>query len=295
MTDKLQIIFHTGAHCTDEDRLLKCLLRNKEDLAAQKISVPGPGKYRTLLKETIKAMETSAAAPGARDVLVDAILDDEIAERMILSNEHFFGSQRMALGDGMFYPDAPERIASLKHLFEQDNVEIFMAIRNPATFLPAVLQKAPAQRVTEILGQCDPRNLRWSDLFARITAAAPNVRLTVWCNEDLPLIWGELVRTMAGLDMGAKIAGNFDMLAEIMDKEGMQRFRVYLHQNPEMTIEQRRRVIMAFLDKYAMDEELIEEIDLPGWSEALVDAVTAAYEADIDVIANLPGVRFLAP
>ncbi|WP_417678882.1 hypothetical protein [Pseudodonghicola sp.] len=295
MTDKLQIIFHTGAHFTDEDRLLRCLLRNKETLSAQGIAVPGPGKYRTLLKETFKAMESAAASPGARDVLIDAILDDEVAQRMILSNEHFFGSQRVAVSDGMFYPEAPERIASLKHLFQQDDVEVFMAIRNPATFLPAVLQKAPPQRIAETLGQCDPRHLRWSDLFLRILEAAPDVKLTVWCNEDLPLIWGELVRTLAGLDMDAKIAGNFDMLSEIMDREGMQRFRAYLHQNPDLTIDQRRRVIMAFLDKYAMDEELVEEIDLPGWSETLVDEVTAAYEADIAHIASLSGLRFLAP
>lgn len=295
MTDKLHIIFHTGAHCTDEDRLLKCLLRNKDTLSSQGIAVPGPGKYRTLLKETFKAMETAAPASGARDVLIDAILDDEIAHRMILSNEHFFGSQRVAVSNGMFYPEAPERIASLKHLFQQDDVEVFMAIRNPATFLPAVLQKAPPQRIAEMLGKFDPRQLRWSDLFLRILEIAPEVKLTVWCNEDLPLIWSELVRIMAGLDMEAKIAGNFDMLAEIMDKEGMQRFRAYLHQNPDLSVDQRRRVIMAFLDKYAMDEELVEEIDLPGWSETLVDQVTAAYEADIARIAGLPGIRFLAP
>ncbi|MDK3017596.1 hypothetical protein [Pseudodonghicola flavimaris] len=294
MSDKLQIIFHAGAHCTDEDRLLKCLLRNKDDFSAQGIAVPGPGKYRTLLKETFQAMEHAAPAEGARDVLIDAILDEEIASRLVMSNAHFFGSQRYAVGDGQFYPDAPDRVAQLRQLFHQDGLEIFMAIRNPAAFLPAVLQKATPPRIAETLGQCDPRDLRWSDLFARLQAAVPDVPLTVWCNEDLPLIWGELLRTMVGLDMDAKLAGNFDMLAEIMDREGMQRFRGYLHQHPEMTEAQRRKVMLAFLDKYALDEEITEELDLPGWSQDLVEELTELYEDDIDRIAGMDGVRFLA-
>ncbi|MGD9865049.1 MAG: hypothetical protein AB7S99_17745, partial [Pseudodonghicola sp.] len=136
MTDRLKIIFHTGAHCTDDDRLLKCLLRNKESFSEQGIAVPGPGKYRPLLKDTFKALETAAPAPGARDVLIDAILDEEIAQRVILSNEHFFGSQRYAVGDGMLYPDGPDRVVKLRQLFAQDDLEMFMAIRNPAAFLP---------------------------------------------------------------------------------------------------------------------------------------------------------------
>lgn len=294
MTDRLQIIFHTGAHCTDEDRLLKCLLRNKEGFSTQGIAVPGPGKYRPLLKETFQAMETAAPAEGARDVLIDAILDEEIAQRLILSNEHFFGSQRYAVGNGMLYPEGPERVAKLRTLFDGDDLEIFMAIRNPAAFLPAVLQKATPQRIAETLGHADPRSLRWSDLLERIRAAAPDVPLTIWCNEDLPLIWGELLRRVAGLDLEAKVSGSFDMLSEIMDREGMQRFRVYLHQHPGMTEDQRRRVMAAFLDKYAMEEELVEELDLPGWSDALVAEMTEIYEEDIARIATMPGVRFIA-
>ncbi len=291
----MKIIFHTGAHCTDEDRLLKCLLRNKEEFSQRGIAVPGPGKYRPLLKETFQALDAGPPAPGARDVLIDAILDDEVAERLILSNEHFFGSQRFALDHGQLYPDGPDRVAKMRALFDADQIELFMAVRNPASFLPAVLQKATAQRLSETLGQIDPRSLLWSDLFQRIRAAVPDVKITVWCNEDLPLIWGEVVRRLAGLGLEERIAGGFDLLTEIMNKEGMQRFRVYLHQNPAMTEGQRRRVIGAFLDKYAIEDEIVEELDLPGWSDELVEQMTEIYEADIDHIADIPGVRMILP
>lgn len=291
----MKIVFHAGAHCTDDDRILKCLLRNREGFSQRGIAVPGPGKYRELLKDTFKALDSGPPSEGARDVLIDAMLDDEVAERMILSSEHFFGSARFALDQGQFYPDAPDRVAKLHELFDQDQIELYMAIRNPASFLPAVLQKAPDRRVSETLGQIDPRSLLWSDLFQRVRDVVPSVKITVWCNEDLPLIWGEVVRRLAGLPLDERIAGGFDLLSEIMSKEGMQRFRVYLHQNPEMTEVQRRRVIMAFLDKYAIEDEIVEELDLPGWNDALVEEMTAIYEADIDAIADIPGVRVILP
>lgn len=291
----MKIIFHTGAHCTDDDRLLKCLLRNKEGFSQHGIAVPGPGKYRELLKDTFKALDAGPPAEGARDVLIDAILDDEVADRLILSNEHFFGSPRYALDHGMLYPEGPDRVAKMHELFDEDQVELYMAIRNPASFLPAVLHKATEQRIAETLGQIDPRSLLWSDLFHRIREAVPSVKITVWCNEDLPLIWGEVVRRLAGLPLDEKIAGGFDLISEIMSKEGMQRFRVYLHQNPDMTEAQRRRVITAFLDKYALEDEIVEELDLPGWSDDLVEEMTGIYEADIDAIADIPGVRVILP
>lgn len=291
----MQLIFHTGAHCTDDDRLLKCLLRNKEELAQRGIAVPGPGTYRTLLKEASAAMETADPAPNARDVLIDAILDQEVADRVILSNEHFFGSQRFAFAGGQLYPDAADRLAKMRRLFHADGVALFMAIRNPATFLPAVMQNASGQRIREALDGVDPRGILWSDCLLRIRAAVPDVPMTIWCNEDTPVIWGEVVRALAGLSMDEKIAGGFDLLTEIMTKEGMQRFRAYLHDNPGLTEAQKRRVIVAFLDKYAIEEELVEELDLPGWTDALVDEMTEIYEQDIARIEAIPDIRVISP
>lgn len=291
----MQIIFHTGAHSTDEERLVKCLLRNKEALSPRGISVPGPSKYRQLLKEAFQALETGEPALDARDVLIDAILDDERADRLVLSNAHFFGSQRHALDGSGIYPQAPTRIRQLRTLFNFDQVEMFMAIRNPATFVPALLEKANARRIHELLSMVDPRDLRWSDTILRIRDTVPDVPLTIWCNEDLPLVWGQVVREMAGLEISDKIEGNFDLLNEIMTREGMQRFKTYLVQYPDMNEMQLRRVIAAFLDKFAREDALEMELDLPGWTEELVDELTEAYDEDVFRIQRIPGVNVITP
>ncbi len=291
----MQVILHTGAHFTDEDRLIKCLLRNKDDFARQNIAVPGPGTYRSLLKSTMIALKGADPGPEARDVLLDAILDDNRADRMILSNAHFFGAPRAAMRQGMIYPMAPERIANMATLFHYDQVEMFMAMRNPATFLPLLFEQSPKDEIDSFLGGIDPRQVRWSETIEQIRTAAPNVALTLWCNEDSPLIWAQIIRDMAGLDHGTKIVGGFDLLSDIMSGEGMRRFRAYLKKHPVMSEMQKRRVIAAFLDKFALQEKLEEELDLPGWDEALIDELTEIYDEDVFRIQRIPGVTLIEP
>lgn len=59
----MQIILHTGAHFTEEERLIKCLLRNQEEFSRRGIAVPGPGRYKKLLKDTLNALRDGPAAP----------------------------------------------------------------------------------------------------------------------------------------------------------------------------------------------------------------------------------------
>lgn len=291
----MQIIFHTGAHFTDDDRLLKCLLRNKESFAQRGIAVPGPGKYRQLLRSTLQAMRSAAPDPGAREVLLDAILDDEAADRILMTNPHFFGVANAAVRNGRLYPAAPERLSNLQRLFAPDDIEMFMAIRNPATFLPMVKTKSPERSMEDIMGGKDPRGLKWSDLIFSIREAAPDVPITLWCDEDTPLIWAQIIRDLAGLEHGEKIVGGFDLLKTIMSGEGMKRFRAYLHEHPTMSEMQKRRVISAFLDKFALDDAIEEELDIPGWTEDLVDDMTELYDEDVFTIERIPGVQFISP
>jgi hypothetical protein len=100
---------------------------------------------------------------------------------------------------------------------------------------------------------------------------------------------------MAGLEDHEKIIGGFDLLSSIMSKEGMQRFRSYLDSHPEMSEFQKRRVIAVFLDKFALEDEIEEELDMPGWTEDLVEEMTEIYDQDVAVIQSIPGVRLVTP
>lgn len=290
----MQVVFHTGAHCTDEDRLIKCLLRNREELAPIGTIVPPPGRYRKLLHRTFLALSHAEPAPDARELLIDAILEGEDAERLLLSNENFFCIPGEVFAGDELYTRASQRVGLLKKLFHGDELELFFAIRDPATFIPALEQKAPKDYHDLIRG-ADPMDLRWSDLIMQLRSDHPDVPITVWCNEDTPLIWAQVIRDIAGLNPGQKIRGGFDLLAEVMTREGMKRFRAYLKQHPDMTEIQKRRVMVAFLDKFARDDVIDEEIDLPGWTDVLLDQLTENYDEDVFALSRIPGVTVIAP
>ena len=69
----------------------------------------------------------------------------------------------------------------------------------------------------------------------------------------------------------------------------------YMEANPPGGVAQRRRIVSAFLDKFARPDAVDMAFDMPGWTPELVEAMTRQYEGDAAYIASLPGVRFLAP
>ena len=52
---------------------------------------------------------------------------------------------------------------------------------------------------------------------------------------------------------------------------------------------------MAFLDKFALPNKINVEIEVPGWTEQTVAAMTTLYEQDVALIRATPGVRFIDP
>ncbi|KIN72040.1 hypothetical protein [Sulfitobacter guttiformis] len=291
----MKLVLHVGVHFTEEDRMMKCLLRNADDFAAQGTVVPGHGKYRAILRDTLNAMASAPPSEVARDVLMDAFLDDSDAGRVILSDANFFRTPKTAVEEGIFYPAAAERMTSMATIFAQDDIEIFMGIRNPATLLPILHSKAKKPEPAAFWGGRDPRDILWSETIGQLRNAVPDIPITLWCNEDTPLIWAHIIRQMAGLPDDQKIIGGFDLLSSIMSAEGMTRFRAYLKDHPVMTEHQKRRAIAAFLDKYALDGEVEEELDMPGWTDEIVDEMSEIYDEDVAKIAAMPGVRVLMP
>ncbi|SLN41611.1 hypothetical protein [Roseisalinus antarcticus] len=291
----MQIVYHIGANCTDGDRLIKSLLKNADAFAAQGIKVPGPGKYRRLLRETIQNLDGRPPAPDTRDILLDAILDDESAERLVMSHADFICVTNRIFQSGAFYELAEFKLGSLARLFPEDEIELHLGLRNPATFVPTTFANSEMPSFDAFLRGADPLAIRWSDLVSRIRAAVPRAAITVWCNEDTPLIWAQLIRELSGVDPMTRISGGFDLLNAIMSPDGMKRFLSYLKSHPPQTEVQKRRIIAAFLDKYAIEDEIEEEVDVPGWTDEIIAALTQTYEEDVYRIERMPGVNFIAP
>lgn len=291
----MQVVIHAGAHMTDEDRLIECLSTNREMLEEQGTNVPAPASYRKLIRDVLQAAQKTRIVDETRDVLLDAILQSDARDRMILSNEGFFGTPKMAVSSGVLYGAAEQRLNYLQRIFRHDHLELFLAICNPATFVPALFGKTPFERIDDFLRGVDPRIIRWSEMISRLRESFPDLPITVWCNEDLPLIWSQVIREMAGLAPTDGFTGEFSFLSEIMTEAGMKRFNAYVSAHPGMSETQKRRVIAAFLDKFAREDAIEEELDVPGWTDELIEELTDLYDDDLYAIQRVPGINLITP
>lgn len=295
----MRIVYHLGAHCTDEERLVRCLLKNRQVLAEQGIVVPGPTKYRTLLRETAMALKGQPASAETQAMVLDQIMETSAAERMILSWDSFLTFAPWAMEGGL-YRVAGERVKAFSLIFPQFEAEFCLALRNPATFLPALFDKQKNAKggtkdFDEFIKNRDPHDIRWSDVIDRILQVNPGVPLTIWCDEDTPLIWPEVLQAVSGHSGQTVLEDTDELLSEIMSADGLKRLQTYLESHSVSTVELRRKITTAFLDKFAVPDRVTMDIDVPNWTADIIDSLTLAYEQDVAHIRTTPGLRFIAP
>jgi hypothetical protein len=290
----MRIAYHLGAHFTDDERLLRCLLKNRDVLLQNEIVVPGPKRYRTLLRETATRLKGQAATIDEQALILEQIMEEDRADRLILSWDSFLSLPNYVLKDRL-YPAAGERVRAFCQIFPGIEAEFHLAIRNPASFLPQLYEKLQPPNYGAFLAGADPFDLHWSDVIERILDANPDAPLTIWCDEDTPLVWPEALRAVAGLPATIALEGEDDLLASLMSGEGMTRMRAYLDSHPPQTVTQRRKIVSAFLDKFALPERVDQDIVMPEWTAEVVAEMTALYDEDVARIAQMGDITFLAP
>lgn len=295
----MRIVYHLGAHCTDEERLLRCFLKNRGVLAEQGIVVPGPTRYRNLLRDTAIALKGKPATIETQALVLEQIMEEDRADRLILSWDNFLAFIPWAV-DGALYPSAGPRTRAFAQVFPQIEAEFHMGLRNPASFLPQVFHrqkgiKGGKPTVEAFTAGIDIFDLRWSDVVERILDANPEAEITLWCDEDTPLVWPEVLAAVSGAAPGTVLEDADALLSEIMAPEGLERMRTYEASHPVTSVAGRRRMVSAFLEKFAIPAKVEQEVEMAGWTEGTITALTEIYQQDLAYLATLPGVTVIRP
>ncbi|QMU58135.1 MAG: hypothetical protein GKR98_07955 [Boseongicola sp.] len=292
----MQNLFHLGAHCTDDGLLIKSILRNRGPLSSEGILVPGPGRYRELLGDASTTLRGEPASEDTEAMLMEVVCDDDSADRIILSSENFLCRSKVALGADGLYPKAAKS-AWLRNCFPNHDVEFAIAIRNPALLVPDILAGLNDVEQQETLTELSPFTLRWSDVVADILEANPDTRLTVWCHEDAPYIWSEILRELTAHDPYTTLEGAYDMAEAMMTPVGVDRLKSFVEGHSDLTESRRRKAIAAFLEAHVREkaEDTTPDTPLLDWSDKLCTDLTAYYDEDVTRIAALPRVTFIEP
>lgn len=292
----MRAVFHIGAHRTDDGAIFQCLAQNRGRLQDRGIFLPPPGRYRPVIRETVQALNGQPASPDMQNLMLDSMLNsDADPELLFFSFDSFLGGARGILGEEGLYPFAEARTQRYRALFPEDRVEFAIGVSNPATFLPDAFAMTGAEEFEAFLGVIDPLTLRWSDLVERIIDAVPDADVTVWSNEDTPFIWPELLRAVVHIGPDVPLRGENDFVLSLLTPEGGERLNEFMRQNPPKSVDQRRRIVAAFLEKFARAEAVDVILDHVGWTDEYVEALTDFYEEDLFTIERMPEVRFISP
>ncbi|WP_410216668.1 hypothetical protein [Paracoccus sp. (in: a-proteobacteria)] len=291
----MQMVFHLGVHGTDGDRMLKTLLNNRAVLQKAGTEVVTPNRHRGIFDEALKSLGGGTATPEMEQIMLDAILDSDEPQRVVMSTPTFMGAPGRAVGREGLYPQMGLRAAALSRLFPSARTEFFLALRNPATLLTEVLPQFAGGGYDNLMQGCDPLNLRWRVPVQQLVRAAQGRRIVLWCHEDVPLIWPEVVRMVGNMAPEVPLSGGLLYMHEIVGDLGIARLRDAMAGHDRLTVAQRRQIWGDMIGTHAQPDTLDQAVDLPGWTQETVDQVTAHYHADLGEIAVLPGVEFLLP
>lgn len=275
---------------------MRSLLKNRDGLARQRISVPGPGRYRVVLRDVVNRLRGGQATPEAEELLLEAIADIDPPDTLFLSNESFICLPERALDDGRLYVRA-FKTEWLRNLFPRHDCVFALALRNPASFVPALFRARKNRELDfeDYITGVDPRSLRWSEVISTIRERNPQAEIIVWCNEDTPMVWGAVMQAVSGAAPEMALDGILDIALQIVGEDGAAAMTEHFGRPPHFDGPEFRRALGRLIEAHGKDEELSEVIDLPGWDAGLIEDLTAAYDEDVAQLATMPGVRFIAP
>ena len=291
----MQIAYHIGAHCTNEERLFKSVLANVDMFLQNGISVPGPGKYRALLRSTIQELAGAAPPIGTREALLNEIVESDDVQRIILSNSSFICVPNRIVEHGVFYPQAESKTRALRQLFPQDDLTLFFTLRHPASFLQEALTLTKSQNLSEMLGMMHPLEISWADVVRRIKAAAIDAEVIVWCHEDAPLLWPRIIREMADLPADTPIMHAAEGLRGLIRRHAIAQLNDLRTKNPAISDTEFQNAIADLWEKFAIPESDDQEIHISELDVATIEQLGQKYESDLSEIANMEGVTLMMP
>lgn len=291
----MQVVIHAGVAFTDEGRVLASLTKNASALATHEAAFFGPRRYNRVFKPAFDRFETAPAEFLAQQNINGILPSNKGTRRAIYSSGSFAGERETALQDGQLYPFAGRRIALLEQGFRDHQVELFLGLRNPGSFVPKLLMSLPEEARTNALRDTDLSCLSWIGMIEDIRDLAPSVQITLWGNEDTPFIWGDIIRALAGLDENTMLEDEHDLLLSLLDETGQKEVLALTSRDAAQSRASLHENMARIFDNHAQQEEIEEELDLPGWSTEIVDAFSELYEQDLERLSTIPGVRVLKP
>lgn len=275
---------------TDGDHLWRSLVQNADTLRAQGIELCENAINEPILSEALAALKGGTASAEMEEIILDALVEGDSTRRLVMSRPGFLGATGGALSVEGMMSYAGAKMLNLANTMPNVQAEFFMGLKNPVTLINQLVARNPEVNAP-LAARHDPAGRRWVPTLRRAVQALRGRRLVVWCHEDMPLIYPEVLRRLAGVADDMPLKGTTRLLGTLLTEAGVKALRG--NPIPQADIDARRAAVEALLAEHARPDRLRVEIVVPGWTPGLVAEMTDAYYRDIAEIAALPGVEFI--
>jgi hypothetical protein len=293
MSTNTKIIYHLGAPKPDMDILTASLRKDNELLRAHSALARRTSLYRNSVQERLLELEIEEAEPDQTTQFLEKLSAGMSLERLLVSDGSFLAPFEKTFSAGMFYANASEQVERLRSMFPDNACEFFLEIRNPATFIPDLMQLCGETAVDKIMNGVSPFDVLWSDVVRAIQAAAPDCKVTIWRHEDRAFIWPEILRAVSGVSPETAMLGDMDHAEKTLSAPAYERMVRFLEERTELNFKQVRRVVRSFLEAdenpRAIDADKLPE----GWSVDLAQVITENYATDVKQCRSISGVTFV--
>lgn len=291
----MQVAIHAGAFFTDEGELIKLLKANTQALRQNEAAIWAFRAYKHTFRPALGPVGDRPPPETTLQNFRNLMPAGRTVNRAILCSETYIGERPTALMDGQFYPQAGSRLALLDQIFSDSQVEIFIGLRNPASYIPRVLMALSAPERERVIRSTDLSCLSWLTTIEDMRDLAPDVQITLWSNEDSPLIRGDVARALIGLQDDVPLNTEYDLLASLVSDAGQREIEQLTQQNLPPNDPELKAGLALIFQEYALPDAIEEEVELPGWDQDIVAAFTELYEQDVARLQSMPEIRFIKP
>ncbi|WP_368345475.1 hypothetical protein [Pelagovum sp. HNIBRBA483] len=212
MTRTISLSLHLGAHKTASTHLQHALKAHEEQLIAAGVRFYGPQYLRERDRSIPQMFGVGTAATTGRSAPLQLEFLAKDSDRVILSEENFLGKlfdERGVVGEPL-YPLADMRINGLSQRLPHSKLRVFLAVRRPDTFLNSIYSQVlfgglmlPPERFRE---RNDVSAVSWLGLVQRIARIPAISEVFLWCYEDYPKNFTQIIERLVGPGLGAYVA-----------------------------------------------------------------------------------------
>ena len=289
-----KLVFHVGAPCPSFEQLTFSLRKNSFLMTEHGAMIRRPSQYRTAIDNALMAQSLGQFTNEDRTDLLRKLTMAKDNNRVLLSHPNLLDEPTNIFRGGHFYGRAGEATKALRALLPDSEMEFMLTLQNPVTMVSDLLSTMRFTSREQFMNGLSFDAVRWSEVISMIRKANSYSDITIWAHEEAPVMWPAILRHVGGLQDDVELEGDLDLVAPLIGDYPAKRLKEFLAKQTNLTPAGRLEIIEGFLGRFFDPDAVEQEIDLDDIDPEAVEAISQAYENDIERCKSMEGVKVIS-